>query len=89
MSKGRCGISHRHVAEVLDVGSSLAGDMGFTDGNGVSEIAVCLQVDDLTMIQGSVFTLTVMIMLEQDPAICCSMSDPKLPNFGTYVRRFF
>ena len=25
----------------------------------------------------------------QDPAICCSMSDPKLPNFGTYGRRFF
>ena len=65
MSKGRCGLSHRHVAEVLDVGSSLAGDMGFTDGNGVSEIDVCLQVDDLTMIQGSVLTLTVMIMLEQ------------------------
>jgi hypothetical protein len=25
----------------------------------------------------------------QDPGICCRMSDPKLPNFGTYVRTIF
>jgi hypothetical protein len=25
----------------------------------------------------------------QDPGICCRMSDPKLPNFGIYVRMIF
>lgn len=26
---------------------------------------------------------------KQDPGICCQMSDPKRPNFGTYVRTIF
>ena len=35
MSIGRCGILHRHVAEVLNIGSSLARDMGGIDCGGV------------------------------------------------------
>jgi hypothetical protein len=29
------------------------------------------------------------MLLPQDPGICCRMSDPKLPNSGTYVRVIF
>ena len=35
---------------------------------------------------GSIFLLR---QVKQDPGICCQMSDPKLPNFGTYVWMIF
>ena len=34
-------------------------------------------------------TRNICVQQGQDPGICCRMSDPKLPNFGTYVRTIF